>query len=82
MEDQFIKWIPIIILLLTNILSVSSVFWVTQIRIVMLRSRVETLEKQQINYATLHDNVVEIKAKLNYFLPQNINENEKSNKSF
>lgn len=78
MEEQFIKWIPIILLLGTNIISVSSVFWITQIRIVVLRSRIEILEKQQVDYTTLNNNVIEIKTKLNYFLPQNINDNAKN----
>lgn len=72
------NWIPILILLIANILSISGVYWNTQIRIAVLKERVQTLEKQQIDYSILHDNVIEIKTKLNYFLPQNINENAKS----
>jgi len=78
MEEQLIKWIPIFLLLAANIISVSSVYWITQIRIAVLKVRVETLEKQQINYTTLNDNVIEIKTKLNYYLPQNVNENAKN----
>lgn len=78
MEEQIIKWIPVLFLFGTNIISVSSVFWATQIKIVLLKSRIETLEKQQIDYTTLNNNVVEIKTKLNYFLPQNINDNGKN----
>ena len=78
MEEQFAKWLPIFILIIANVLSISSVYWNTQVRIAVLKEKIQALEKQQVDYSTLHDNVVEIKTKLNYFLPKNINENAKS----